>query len=65
MNAICDGGSKQNTKGSGVMLTKNPMVYVFSNYEILDTYEDQEKAMTLKSRFNEYELVEFTHLKLI
>lgn len=59
LNSICDGGVKMNVKGSGVMITKNPYVYVFSNYRIDDCYEDKEKIQSLHARFIEYTLEEY------
>lgn len=48
-----------NVKGSGVMITKNPYVYVFSNYRIDECYEDKEKIQSLHARFVEYTLKDY------
>ena len=65
LNSICDGGVKMNCKGSGTMLTRNPTVYVFSNYKIDECYKDCEKTASLHARFQEYELCLYTILKKI
>lgn len=44
------------------MLTKNPLVYVFSNYRIEECYADKEKIQSLYARFNEYKLELYTIL---
>lgn len=64
MNSVCDGGIKVNVKGSGTTITKNPWVYVLSNYRIDDCYEDKEKIQSLHARFKEYTLEEY-ELKLL
>jgi hypothetical protein len=52
-----------NCKGSGTMLTKNPYVYVLSNYRIDECYADTEKLKSLHARFVEYELMMYNILK--
>lgn len=52
-----------NCKGSGTMISKNPYVYVFSNYLIDECYNDTEKVKSLHARFQEYELVLYDTLR--
>lgn len=61
LNRICDGGAKMNTKGGTIILAKDVIVHIVSNYSIKDCYSESKDNIlnTLLNRFIENKL---THI---
>lgn len=71
LNQICDGGTPEdpkhnkglqlNTKGSSNFMKIKPIIFIFSNYTILETYKVLQEDVVLRNAIlNRFNLIEWT-----